>query len=57
LVLGRLKNQPDVRIVPAHRVRVDSPVGCKVQGDGDIIASLPVEIVAADRPIELVVPG
>jgi YegS/Rv2252/BmrU family lipid kinase len=57
LAMGRLKHQPDVRILPAHRVRVDSPVGCKVQGDGDIIASLPVEIVAADRPIELVVPA
>jgi len=57
LAFGRLKHQPDVRILPAHRVTVDSPVGCKVQGDGDIIASLPVEIVAADRPIALVVPG
>ncbi|HEX4505226.1 MAG TPA: YegS/Rv2252/BmrU family lipid kinase [Alphaproteobacteria bacterium] len=57
LALGRLKHQPDVRIVPAQHVRVDGPVGCKVQGDGDIIASLPVEIVAADRPIALVVPA
>jgi len=57
LAMGRLKHQPDVRILPAQHVRVDGPVGCKVQGDGDIIASLPVDIVAADRSIELVVPA
>ena len=47
----------DVKILPAHRVRIDSPVGRRIQGDGDIIGCLPVEIVAADRPIELVVPA
>jgi YegS/Rv2252/BmrU family lipid kinase len=57
LALGRLKHQHDVRILPAHRVRIDSPIGYKVQGDGDIIGCLPVEIVAGDRPIELVVPA
>jgi YegS/Rv2252/BmrU family lipid kinase len=57
LALGRLRHQHDVRIVPANRVRIDSPVGCKVQGDGDIIASLPVEIAAASRPLELIVPA
>ncbi len=57
LALGRLKYQPDVRILPAQHVRVNGPAGCKVQGDGDIIASLPVDIVAADRPIEMVVPA
>jgi hypothetical protein len=46
-----------VRIVPAQRVHIDGPLGYKVQGDGDIIAYLPVEIVAADRPIELIVPA
>jgi YegS/Rv2252/BmrU family lipid kinase len=56
LVLGRLSHLSDVRILPAHRVRVDGPVGYKVQGDGDIIAALPVEIASADRPIELLVP-
>ncbi len=57
LAMGRLSHQDDVRIVPAQRVRIDGPVGYKVQGDGDIIAHLPVDIVAADRPIELIVPG
>jgi YegS/Rv2252/BmrU family lipid kinase len=57
LALGRLSHQHDVRILPAHRVRIDGPIGHKVQGDGDIIGRLPVVIVAADRPIELVVPA
>jgi len=57
LALGRLWRQHDVRIVPGLRVRIDSPVGRRIQGDGDIIGRLPVEIVAADRPIELVVPA
>jgi diacylglycerol kinase (ATP) len=57
LLLGRLKHQHDVRILPAHRVRIDSPIGYKVQGDGDIIGCLPIEIVAAERSIELVVPA
>ncbi len=57
LALGRLSHQGDVRIIPAHHVRIDGPIGQKVQGDGDIIAHLPVDIVAADRPIELVVPA
>lgn len=57
LALGRLWRQHDVRILPAHRVRIDGPVGHKVQGDGDIIGCLPVEIVAADSSIELVVPA
>ena len=57
LVLGRLSHQHDVRILSGQRVRIDGPIGHKVQGDGDIIGSLPVDIVAADRSIELVVPG
>jgi diacylglycerol kinase (ATP) len=57
LALGRLKHQHDVRILPAQSVRIDSPAGQKIQGDGDIIGCLPVEIVAADWPIELVVPA
>jgi YegS/Rv2252/BmrU family lipid kinase len=57
LILGRLSRQSDVRILPAHRVRIDSPIGYRLQGDGDIIASVPVEIVAADRPIQLLVPA
>jgi diacylglycerol kinase family enzyme len=56
LALGRLSHQHDVRILPGQRVRIDGPAGQKVQGDGDIIAALPVEIVVAERPIELVVP-
>ena len=57
LAVGRLGRQHDVRILPAHRVRIDGPIGRRVQGDGDIIARLPVDIVSADRSIELIVPS
>ena len=57
LALGRLRHQHDVRILPARHVRIDSPVDRKVQGDGDIIGRLPIEIVSADRAIALVVPS
>jgi len=56
LALGRLSRQPDVRILPAQNVRIDGPVGWKIQGDGDIIGRLPVEIVVSDKPLELIVP-
>jgi lipid kinase, YegS/Rv2252/BmrU family len=44
---GRLARFPDYRIVPADRVVIEGPVGDAVQGDGDVIARLPVEIVLA----------
>jgi YegS/Rv2252/BmrU family lipid kinase len=56
LVLGRLSRLPDVRILTGHRLRIDGERGLPVQGDGDIIAHLPVEISVAERTLELVVP-
>ena len=56
LAMGRLSKQADVRIVPAQHIRIHGPTGSMLQGDGDIIARLSVEIVASDRPIELIVP-
>nr|WP_211108148.1 diacylglycerol kinase family protein [Azospirillum sp. OGB3] len=44
---GRLPRFPDYRILPARRVIVDGPAGEPVQGDGDVIARLPVEIALA----------
>ena len=44
---GRLPHFRDYRIVPAKRVIIEGPVGDAVQGDGDIIARLPVEIALA----------
>jgi diacylglycerol kinase (ATP) len=56
LVLGRLSSLPDVQILTAHRLHIDGEPGLPVQGDGDIIAHLPVEIGVAERTLELVIP-
>jgi YegS/Rv2252/BmrU family lipid kinase len=42
--LGRLDRLPDVRVVRGQRVAIDGPAGDPVQGDGDLLARLPVEI-------------
>ena len=47
VVADRLPRLPDYRVVPARRIVIEAPVGAAVQGDGDIIARLPVEITAA----------
>ncbi|AWJ85384.1 lipid kinase [Azospirillum sp. TSH58] len=44
---GRLPRFPDYRILPARRVVIEGPAGEPVQGDGDVIARLPVEIALA----------
>ncbi|WP_434617613.1 diacylglycerol/lipid kinase family protein [Azospirillum sp. B2RO_4] len=49
---GRLARFPDYRVVTAKRVRIEGPVGDglfadAVQGDGDVLARLPVEITLA----------
>jgi diacylglycerol kinase family enzyme len=50
LLLGRLPRLKDVTIVPARMVEIAAPAGDPVQGDGDILATLPARIeVAPDR--------
>ncbi|CAO3351370.1 diacylglycerol/lipid kinase family protein [Azospirillum melinis] len=49
---GRLARFPDYRVVTARRVRIEGPAGDglfadAVQGDGDVLARLPVEITLA----------
>ncbi len=49
---GRLARFPDYRVVTAKRVRIEGPAGDglfadAVQGDGDVLARLPVEITLA----------
>jgi YegS/Rv2252/BmrU family lipid kinase len=56
LVMGRLSRLPDVRIETGSRVVIDGERGRPVQGDGDIIARLPVDIEVSDRTLELIVP-
>ena len=56
LVMGRLSALPDVQILTGKSLRIEGDPGLPVQGDGDIIATLPVEITVAARTLELVVP-
>jgi diacylglycerol kinase (ATP) len=56
LGLGRLAELPDVEIVVGQRVVIDGPPGDPVQGDGDIIARLPVTIELSSVSLELMRP-
>jgi diacylglycerol kinase family enzyme len=55
LALGRLPRLPDVRIVRGRSISITGPQGDPVQGDGDIIATLPVQIGLASRQLPLTV--
>jgi len=56
LALGRLPKLADFRIVRGRSVMIEGPAGDPVQGDGDIIARLPVRIDIAPQPLRLIVP-
>lgn len=57
LVSGRLAALPDVQIESGARLRIDGENGLPVQGDGDIIAHLPVTIDIAKKTLDLIVPA
>jgi len=57
LLRGRLADQADVQIVPAHRVAIAGPASAPVQCDGNIVCRLPATFMLADRPVALVVPA
>lgn len=57
LALGRLPRLPDFRVVRGRAVTIDGPAGDPLQGDGDIIAHLPVRIEIAPQPLRLIVPS
>jgi diacylglycerol kinase (ATP) len=57
LALGRLPRLPDFRVVRGRAVMIDGPAGDPLQGDGDIIAHLPVRIEIAPQPLRLIVPS
>jgi len=56
LALGRLGQLADFRILRGRVVVIDGPAGDPLQGDGDIIAHLPVRIEIALQPLRLIVP-
>lgn len=57
LAMGRLWRLDDVTTVAARRIEVREPAGAPVQGDGDIFASLPVEIDVVPRALTIVMPA
>lgn len=57
LGLGRLPRVSGYRIVRGREVTIDGPPDDPVQGDGDIIATLPVRIALEPRPLRLVMPA
>ncbi len=57
LTLGLLPRLKDYRIVSGREVRIEGPAGDPVQGDGDIIAHLPVEIRLAPVSLSLMAPA
>jgi diacylglycerol kinase (ATP) len=57
LVLGLLPRMGDVMVVPATRVTVRGSTAGPVQGDGDVIARLPLDAGIWPTPIRVVAPG
>lgn len=56
LARGTLPRAAGYRIVRGRHVVIEGPQGDPVQGDGDIIGTLPVDITLAPRPLSLVMP-
>jgi YegS/Rv2252/BmrU family lipid kinase len=56
LVAGRLPRLPDVRLIAAREIVIEGPPGDPVQGDGDLLARLPVRISAVPDALRLVLP-
>jgi YegS/Rv2252/BmrU family lipid kinase len=57
MALGCVHRLRDVRILCAESVIVSEPAGALVHADGDIVASLPVTLGVASRPLRLIRPG
>ena len=49
LLLNLIPRLPDVDIVEGRSIEIEGPPGEPVQGDGDILASLPLRVSIADR--------
>ena len=56
LTTGRLAGRADYKILRAARVTIEGPAGDPVQGDGDIIAALPLEVGMVPGALQLVMP-
>jgi diacylglycerol kinase (ATP) len=60
MLTGALPRLADLRVESGTAMRIETvggqPSNLPVQGDGDIVARLPIEIGIADRTIDLIVP-
>jgi len=56
-MLGLLRRVAGCGVLPGREVLIVGPEGDPVQGDGDIIARLPVRIDLDPTALSLVVPG
>lgn len=57
MLRNRLSSLPDVSIVEASRIRIEGPEGDPVQGDGDTLARLSIDIEALPGALDLVMPA
>jgi diacylglycerol kinase (ATP) len=57
MALGVVHRLSDIQILRTTELSVSAPGGAVVEGDGDIVAKLPVRIRIAERPLLLVQPG
>jgi diacylglycerol kinase family enzyme len=57
LLAGCLEECPGYRVIPATRLTIEGPAGEAVQGDGDVIARLPVEIRVLPDALKLIMPA
>ena len=56
MLLGRLSKSTGYRIVRTTAARIEGPPGDPVQGDGDIISTLPAEIAVEPSGVRLIFP-
>ena len=57
LFRNALHRLPEVTLLEGQRIRIEGPTGDPVQGDGDTLTRLPVEIETLADALDLVVPG
>lgn len=56
MLLGRLPKRPDVRVVTGHSLRIDGPQDDPVQGDGDLLSHLPIQVELLENAAAFIVP-
>ncbi len=57
LPLNKLPHLPEITMISTDRATILGPRGAPLQGDGDILARLPVELRIAHETVDLAVPG